>query len=62
MIRREAPDQTEKEVKGHDMVEEGDSDMKKETLLKKMTPCGLVCHTCVAARGGVISELGNPRA
>ncbi len=33
--------------------------MKRETLLKKMAPCGLVCHTCVAARGGVISELGK---
>ena len=28
--------------------------MKKESLLRKIAPCGLVCFTCAAAKNGVI--------
>jgi len=30
--------------------------MKKETLLKKIAPCGLLCHTCAAAQDGIIRQ------
>jgi hypothetical protein len=30
--------------------------MKREIPLKQIAPCGLVCHTCVAAKGGVIQR------
>jgi hypothetical protein len=28
--------------------------MDREELLRKVAPCGLVCHTCVASKNGVI--------
>jgi hypothetical protein len=33
--------------------------MDKETLLKRVAPCGLVCHTCAAAKDGVIQQHGR---
>lgn len=33
--------------------------MQREELLKKIAPCGLVCHTCVAAKGGATHEHGK---
>ncbi len=33
--------------------------MNKETLLKNIAPCGLVCYTCAAAKGGIIQQHGR---
>ncbi|MCP4599903.1 MAG: hypothetical protein GY847_05065 [Proteobacteria bacterium] len=32
--------------------------MNKETLLKRVAPCGVVCYTCAAAKGGIIQQHG----
>ncbi|MCP4675459.1 MAG: DUF3795 domain-containing protein [Deltaproteobacteria bacterium] len=32
--------------------------MEKETLLKRVAPCGLVCYTCAAAKDGIIQQHG----
>lgn len=33
--------------------------MNRESLHKKVAPCGLVCHTCAAAKDGVIHQHGR---
>lgn len=33
--------------------------MERDTLLKRLAPCGLVCHTCVAAKDGLVQQHGR---
>jgi hypothetical protein len=33
--------------------------MNRDALLEKIAPCGLVCHTCVAAKAGIVRQHGQ---
>jgi hypothetical protein len=39
-------------------LQRGDQ-MNKESLLKNIAPCGLVCFTCAAAKNGIIQQHGR---
>jgi hypothetical protein len=34
--------------------------MTEPTVLQAIAPCGLVCHTCAAAKGGIIHQHSQP--
>jgi hypothetical protein len=33
--------------------------MDRDTLLKRLAPCGLVCHTCAGAKDGLVEQHGR---